>query len=287
MQINRTLSTDAASQLVAEELVANTERLPPMPVVGMQILAIATDDFIDLDRFAATINRDPAITTRLIGLANSAFFSPRTPIESVEDAIVKVLGLDLARGVAVGMVCASGFDATACPSFDFNRFWCSALMRSDIALKISQRCNQPVAVHNVQLAALIDDIGLLAAATVQPAATQQVLDMADQNIALNLRQALGCSYQEITAAIAVRWELPPSLRHLLSGWRGEPNEDTVTNGRVLLRVAESLRTLPEERDHELLDLQRRLGTLGITEDLDWLEGLRSSSNSQDVAPFLY
>ncbi len=53
--------------------------LPPLPVVAQQLLAAINDDDSSIDDIAKVIQADPILTSRILGLANSAFFWLQPP----------------------------------------------------------------------------------------------------------------------------------------------------------------------------------------------------------------
>ena len=53
--------------------------LPPVPAVAQRLLALLTDENVEVDDVARTIEMDPGLSARIIGLAGSAYFaSPRS-----------------------------------------------------------------------------------------------------------------------------------------------------------------------------------------------------------------
>jgi HD-like signal output (HDOD) protein len=62
--------------------------LPPMPVVAVKVLDLLQDSNASVDRLAATISSDQAVSARVLKIANSSFYSLRRQVTTLEHAIV-------------------------------------------------------------------------------------------------------------------------------------------------------------------------------------------------------
>lgn len=198
---------------IAKELLGNITTLPLLPKSAQNIIELSTDPFVNLSQLSQAIEQDPVISARLIGLANSAFFAQVTEITSVKDAIIRALGLDLTRGIAVGMACSSIFDTGSVTQFNSERFWQSSLTKSALTTAIahdSEHLNQQAPLCS--LLGLLSNIGLLAAAAIAPIETQHSLEKNTHDLQSEMLIQLGCNHQHITAVLAELWHLPKALQ---------------------------------------------------------------------------
>ena len=62
-------------------------QLPTMPDVARDLIATMRDDDIPFEKVRSAISRDPALTAKLIRLANSARFGLPRQVASLDDAI--------------------------------------------------------------------------------------------------------------------------------------------------------------------------------------------------------
>ena len=90
------------------------EHLPPLTPVATRLLAVTSDPDLAINELAAIIEQDPPLTARILGLANSAFFGQVNPIFKVEHAIIRVLGLNMVRSLALSIALTGG--TVACQS---------------------------------------------------------------------------------------------------------------------------------------------------------------------------
>lgn len=88
-------------QLDGESLLADVSEvdvLPSPPAVFQELLAVADSDNADAKKFAAVIERDVALSAKILQLANSAYFAPRSRVTSLEVAVVR-LGVRVIRSM--------------------------------------------------------------------------------------------------------------------------------------------------------------------------------------------
>lgn len=107
--------------------------LPPLPAIACQLLGLVGREDCDIETLSHLIEQDPGLAARIIGIANSAYFARRTPVCCVAEAIVRVLGLNLVRGIAIGIALSKPFDASACPAFQLDRYWYRAIQTANLA----------------------------------------------------------------------------------------------------------------------------------------------------------
>ena len=112
--------TDEERHCVSLALVAiNSVQSPPVLDASVQnLLQAVQDPYVDMHGLVDQIEQQPAMAARLIGLANSALYSPKQPISSVTDAVIRILGMDLTRGIVLGFLLSNVFTTDACGAFD-------------------------------------------------------------------------------------------------------------------------------------------------------------------------
>lgn len=192
-----------------DDLLDSQHALPSIPRVIAMVLSELNRDEPDLRAVSQHINTDMGLTTRLLGLANSAQFNLTNQIGSVSDALA-VLGLDQVRALATAAAMAGAFKTV--PGMEMQQFWRYSLDVAKLSRKLarSARANASIAFT----AGLIHASGELV----------MHLGMPDQMRWLNERVAplavkrakaehslLGYCYAEVGAAFARSWHLPASI----------------------------------------------------------------------------
>lgn len=65
-------------------------QLPPMPQVILRVHRLIDSGLFNMEDLARGIELDPALATKMVGVANSPFYAGMEPAPSVRDAIVRV-----------------------------------------------------------------------------------------------------------------------------------------------------------------------------------------------------
>jgi HD-like signal output (HDOD) protein len=78
------MSTDFKS------VVNSIRDLPPMPAVAIKVLELLNDPNVNYEKLGETISSDAAVSARMLKVANSAFYSMKRQIKTLEHAIAIV-----------------------------------------------------------------------------------------------------------------------------------------------------------------------------------------------------
>ena len=252
-----------------EELRA-TGALPSPPGVGMEILRITASDDCSVDELARVIQSDPALTGRLLQVANSALAGGARPCVTMKEATMR-LGLRAVRNIALGFSLVSAHRAGACLAFDYGVFWSQSLARAVAAHVHSARFGVGVPAE-VFIAALLSDLGSLALATVFPREFAEVLAAPESRTA-NGRAALeqerfGIDHREVTAAMLREWKLPEAFavaaQAIGAAEAPAPNPKRGATLSTLVWIAERFAaafTVPEDKPLENERVQQALTSL--------------------------
>jgi HD-like signal output (HDOD) protein len=203
---------DAAALLstIREE---SKDRLPVVPASVTHLLQVLGEEDIGLRPLAKVIENYSTIAMRIIGLANSAWSSPVTPITAVEPACAR-LGFRVVRSVSIALAIAEPFNPALCSDFDKQQFWLTSLLRAEAASMLGSRVPEDTA-NTARTAALLSNIGLLWLADYMPEQTGRALSMVrddpSQSVNDATRQCCGFGYDIAGSALAMHWKLPEVL----------------------------------------------------------------------------
>ena len=82
--------------------VEKITRLPTIPVIAQEIMALINDDLLSVNRLVKLIENDPAISSKILNVANSAFSGLAMPAKTLDNAIMRI-GFDSIRNIALGI----------------------------------------------------------------------------------------------------------------------------------------------------------------------------------------
>ena len=242
------------------------QSLQVMPDIARQIIDTFADEWITTQQVVKIVNQDPAISARLVGLANSAYFSVADEITTVEGAITRVLGLDLTRGVAIGMSCKTQLDDVDCQGFDTKRFWTSALTISQATSSIQRNADRSQAA----LCGMLWHVGMLLAVAVDPKRCAQIFTQTQNPPFQEIEQAFGQSVYELGSTLLQAWQLPPTIfethQHLHAAQRTSSFPEHDTAAAIWLA-----RALAKQDSGELMalpDIRKQLESRALVESVE-------------------
>ncbi|KMY69061.1 hypothetical protein AAU61_05905 [Desulfocarbo indianensis] len=186
--------------------------LPTLPNVMNQIIHTLDDpnsSAADLERI---IRNDQAITTKLLAVANSAYYGFQHEITTVRRAAVAV-GFNEVRNICLGLT-LMGFlhPSTFADRRAAEMLWLHSLAASEAAriLALRSRACEPSQAFT---AGLLHDIGKVIMAAFVPDKAKSVLDYVSQEGCgyLEAESALEFSHENMGRDLAGFWDLPPVL----------------------------------------------------------------------------
>jgi diguanylate cyclase (GGDEF)-like protein len=186
--------------------------LPSPTGVGVAVLRQTQGDDFVLGELARTIQSDPALSARILKLANSTVRPGLEPVRTVEQAALR-LGVRAVRSLALGFTLVSNSRTGDCAEFDYGAYWSRTLARAVAAQAIARK-QRPSVSEEAFTCALLARIGQLALASIHPEAYSRVLgDARGKPVEILLaeeRRALGLDHAELSAAMMRDWHLPES-----------------------------------------------------------------------------
>ena len=85
-------------------------RLPPMPALALRILRLTANTDATARELAELIEFDPSLTAQIMRYARSALFNYPGQINSVQEAVTRVLGFDRVAHIALGIASVRAFE---------------------------------------------------------------------------------------------------------------------------------------------------------------------------------
>ncbi|MBB1077158.1 HDOD domain-containing protein [Rhodoferax sp. 4810] len=199
-----------------KSLIDDPSKLPTIPKVGQQLIASFSSDDVSLTDIAHQLTADPALSAKLLKLANSAYFQVSRTIGTVDSAL-QMLGLVMVRNLVLGSSLAGAFRNTS--GIDLPQFWRYNLYTACTARWLAQRTD--VNADRVFTLALLHAIGQLQMHAIMPQAMAP-LDRQMGVLALGRaqleQQVFGFNYGDVSAELARAWNFPlpltEALRHI-------------------------------------------------------------------------
>lgn len=151
--------TDQALRRQLEAL----QRLPAMPAMTIIIIRLLGSPATTAGELAEAIELDPAMAAQIIRYASSPYFGYRGRLNSVQDAISRVLGFDLVSSIALGIASGKAFDVTQEGPYGLKAFWKHALYCAVVCQSLARKIDKPEQLNpaTAYLCGLLHNLGIL------------------------------------------------------------------------------------------------------------------------------
>lgn len=161
------MSTENALLTILVEKIGNdTMTLPTLPEVAVKIRRTADDPKTNLNKMAEVIANDPALSARMMRVANSPLVARQVKVETINQAVTRI-GLRQIKNIATAMAMEQLFvSKNALIKTYLDTAWQKAVEISTVAIALMQSYLQQnkhssLNVDTITLAGLVHNIGVL------------------------------------------------------------------------------------------------------------------------------
>lgn len=198
---------------------------PAVSQQGLKVLDIIGRDDVDMNILGNGVTSDPMLSATLLKYANSPVYRRMIEIKNVRNAI-SLLGM---TNVKAAIMVATM--RTYCQPINLvkERLWQHTIRVSILAKLIAGKYCRSI-MDEVELTALIHDIGALVLATNYPAEYEKVLDTAEKDkasIEEVEKRIFGVAHDEVTAYFASSMRLPEVTKNALLDFHVRPPLETI------------------------------------------------------------
>ncbi|HCG04072.1 MAG TPA: HD family phosphohydrolase, partial [Desulfovibrio sp.] len=266
-----------AAQALLDELLRHPPELPYDPGLLRELFDTTRDDSLaPLSAVAGVVNKAQGLATRVLSLANSAYYGLQSEVTSVQRAVA-VLGMAEIRALVLALGVSRMIDRSRLPAgFDLREYWIHQLSVAAGCRLLARRlpgCD----AETCYTAGLLHDLGKLLIAAYRPDDWAAIRQMArDENLmdseAEELR--LGLDHGVVGARLLSFWDLPMALTEPIN-WHHAPHlAGEHERAALVVHVADATLRLRERLAAR--DVNGMPGSLpdGLPEDLlipQWLE----------------
>ncbi len=198
-----------------KKVIESIENLPSFPAIVSRLIKVVNSPDSSSEDAAELIEKDPALTSKMIRLANSAFYGIPRSISSVSSAVV-ILGFNTIRSLVLSASVMKIFSGSQKHVIDKDRFWKHSIVTA-MAAKIIVRHFINIRIMDPESAfcsGILHDIGKLIFNEYMNDEYLEALKYVTEKGSTLLEaetKVLGINHAEAGRILSDKWSLPPDL----------------------------------------------------------------------------
>jgi len=223
-------------------VVASLGELPALPGIVAGVLQITDDPAAAIAQISDQVQRDPALTAKILQVSNSPYYGMKQQVSSLKLALV-ILGVREVRNIVLGITVLETVQACGADALFSEGFWRHSVTVGALGKKLGAALSLGLQGEDF-VAGLLHDIGKMVLLRQLGKAYERVFLAARGNSAARCAMeqgAFGFDHADAAAALALHWNLPNTLTGAL--WRHHARDrrrlDSAPNPRLaaLVRIA--------------------------------------------------
>ncbi len=245
--------------ITLESLLEQGPELSSLPEVYLRVTELLDDPSASVSEIGEAVQTDPAISTRILTMVNSAYYGMPHRVSTISQAAA-LLGRDRIKQILIGSVLVNLFTDPGIESFSLQDFWQHSIKTAIIAKQLAIQSDDVSEPDAIFIAGLLHDTGSLVLADKVPLLFDQVHSLKRKlgQMAAE-KEVLGFDHAELGAALMTQWGLPELLatctgRHHDSGY----NSTYASSVRLVYMANELSHNLPPMDDGEALEQLREI-----------------------------
>lgn len=201
------------TQLSLDYIVSKVDDMKTLPTIITKIVSLAEDPDSTVDHMEREILKDQVLTTKILRLANSAYYGYARKISTISQATI-LLGFQAIKSIALAST-VSVFLTSELKGYSLEKdaLW----TQSQTCAIISRYIGKHIKYHNPEeayIAGLLRDIGKTILNQHMEKEYMEVLSKVEgENISFLQaeKEILGFDHGEVGAKVAEKWNLPEDL----------------------------------------------------------------------------
>jgi len=226
-------------------MVESLDVLPTTTSIPVRLLELQRSRSASTSQFAQVLAADPCLCTKVLGFANSAWFSPTRPITKVSEAI-SMIGLRHLSPLVLASAIAGIHDKVGLPPETRRRFWESFLLKGVAARECARHC-VPDRAEEAFVCGLLQDLVLPVFYAADPQTWPEVDAVLDAGNDVRREREIsiyGTDHAEMGQRLTERLGLPELYRGATKAHHDGPDLRRVVEDDGLARSLEFAALLP-------------------------------------------
>jgi putative nucleotidyltransferase with HDIG domain len=215
--------------------IRRLEEIPTLPEFFNRLMETIEDDRCSARDLAAIITEDQALTSKILKLANSAYYGCFRRVGTIEEAVT-LIGFNEVKSASLSVAVFGSFSKKL-PLEMLQDFWVHALSCATATRAIGDR-RQEVSLEKLYVGALLHDIGKLVLNLLFGSEYIRALELAAQQgcpLHEAEKEVFTVQHAQVGGWLAERWHFPDELVEVLQRHH-HPFQADVLRPRAVLTV---------------------------------------------------
>ncbi len=236
MPQNQAVISDVHNREMLYARLKRCTNLPSPPPVGMRIVELGQDPETTFHQVAEVVGLDPALTAKILRMANSPLYARQRKTENLRQAIT-LFGLNGTLTLALSFSIIGATPGTKTSGLNHELFWRRSLAVASCCQILGKHLDI-AAKEELFLIGLLQDIGMLALDAAIPGLYQDASELQPNHHRLQAmeREKLDTDHAEIGAWLLQQWNFPEHLQFLIKASHDPGGADLPEDRQAMARV---------------------------------------------------
>jgi len=230
---------------VLRKIYSKIDEIPTLPAVIPKLLSVMESDRTNASDIAKTISNDPALSSKILKVANSAYYGFSQEVSSLKLAM-PLLGRNMVKSLALSIgVIQTLPSGRRSPNFSDEGLWVHSLAVATLMQELGIRFRKGRNSERFFIIGLLHDIGKVVLnqyfSELFQAALEEVQNEEIAGLYVAESKLIGFDHGEIGAMLLTRWKFPDVISSSIAAHHQiEAPEGTNERDVAMLRIANAL-----------------------------------------------
>ncbi len=232
-------------EIFRRKIYSKIEELPTIPVIVTKLINVIEDENSSISDVVDLISKDMALTTKLLKVANSAYYGFSQNISSLNQAVA-LLGFNIVRSLLVSIEVMKRFkDGGKSDYFSHEGLWLHSLAVATVMENYKKKYGKNKNSSSIFIIGLLHDLGKIILDQFFHDTFESVLKIAngEQQRSLHTveKEVIGLDHNEVGAMLLKRWKFPSEIINPIEYMHNKNRPDDVNSYDIaLLRITNSI-----------------------------------------------
>ena len=212
-----TRAVGSFTQLRIKQRLEETLDFPPLPDTAQRIIKLRVNPYANINDLVDIVETDAPLAAQVVSWAASPYYAAPGKIQSIHDAIVRVLGFDLVLNLSLGLSLGNMLQMPKDSPKGFSPYWLQSVYTATTmeALVNAIPAKRRPTVGIAYLSGLLHNFGYLLMAEIFPPHFSNYCRQQEANPRLNHayieRHLLGITREQMSAWLMQVWNMPSEI----------------------------------------------------------------------------